>query len=61
MVPISLDALWKEPGFKVTRGSRDLKPHLLERNYADFANLDYGEALERLLRALRRHTEQKEG
>ena len=60
MVPISLDGLWKESGFKVTRGSRDLKPHLLERNYADFANLDYDEALERLLRALRRHIAQKE-
>jgi len=61
MVPISLDDLWKESGFRVTRGSRDLKPHLLERNYADFAKSDYNEALERLLRSLRRRTEQKQG
>lgn len=59
MVPISLDDLWKEPGFRVMRASRDLKPYLLHRNYADFANLAYEEALERLLRALRRETERR--
>ncbi|MCJ7491761.1 MAG: toll/interleukin-1 receptor domain-containing protein [Dehalococcoidia bacterium] len=28
MVPISLDDLWKEPGFRVMRGTGDLKPFL---------------------------------
>lgn len=54
VLPISLDNLWKEPGFKVMRDSRDLKPFLLDRNYADFANLPYDDALERLLTGLRR-------
>lgn len=52
LVPISLDDIWKQPGFRVMRGSRDLKPYLLERNYADFANPDYARALERLLGGL---------
>lgn len=54
LVPISLDNLWKEPGFRIMRGNRDLKPFLLDRNYADFANLEYQEALQRLLAGLRR-------
>lgn len=54
LVPISLDDLWKEPGFKVVRGERDLKPFLLDKNYADFRNLPYDQALERLLRGLSR-------
>ncbi len=60
IVPISLDDLWKAPGFRVMRAERDLKPYLLERNHADFANLDYEDALERLLKGLRRETEQKD-
>jgi hypothetical protein len=56
MVPISLEDLWKEHGFKVMRNpqARDLKPFLLDRNYADFANKSYEEALEELLKGLRR-------
>jgi len=54
MVPISLDDLWKERGFRVQRGEVDLKPFLMERNYADFANKPYEEALEKLLTGLRR-------
>lgn len=54
VVPISLDDLWKEKGFKVMRGERDLKPFLLDKNYADFASLAYQEALERLLEGLKR-------
>lgn len=54
IVPISLDDLWKEKGFRVMRGERDLKPFLLDKNYADFANLPYDQALERLLRGLSR-------
>lgn len=57
MVPVSLDDLWREPGFRVMRGSRNLKPFLLERNYADFANLPYDDALERLLTGLKRKTD----
>lgn len=54
IIPISLDNDWQAPGFEVRRGTRDVKPFLLERNWADFAKLPYEEALERLLRALRR-------
>ena len=54
MIPISLDGLWKQPGFRVVRGTRDLKPSLLDRNYADFANLPYQKALGRLLKDLKR-------
>jgi uncharacterized protein YjbI with pentapeptide repeats len=59
VVPISLDDLWKERGFRVQRAERDLKPFLMERNYADFSNWDsdaarYDKALEELLKGLRR-------
>ncbi len=54
LVPISLDDLWKQPGFKVFRGTRDLRPSLIDRNYADFANLPYEKAFERLLKGLER-------
>jgi hypothetical protein len=54
LVPISLDDLWKEPGFPVVRATRDLKPFLLDKNYADFANKPYEEALAELLKGLRR-------
>jgi len=55
MVPVSLDNLWKESGFRIMRGNRDLKPFLLERNYADFSGeASYRETLERLLRGLER-------
>jgi len=54
LVPISLTDLWKQPGFRVVRGTKDLKPFLLEWNYADFLKLSYEEALERLLKGLSR-------
>ncbi len=54
MVPAFLDGLWKEPGFKVIRGPRDLKPFLLEPKCADFVSLPYEEAMERPQKALRR-------
>lgn len=55
IIPISRDKLWKEPGFKVTRGTRDLKPFLMERNYANFEEgSDYKKELNRLLKALER-------
>jgi len=55
MVPISLNDLWKVDGFRVMRGSRDLKHFLLNRNYADFSDpASYEKSLERLLRGLER-------
>ena len=55
IVPISLDRTWKAEGFPVKRGSRDLKPFLLERNYANFEEgSDYEKELNRLLKALER-------
>jgi hypothetical protein len=56
LVPISLDDLWKAPGFRVARGTggRDLKPFLIERNWADFDKVGYKKGLERLLVGLRR-------
>lgn len=55
MVPISLDNLWKESGFSVKRGQRDLKPFLLELNYADFTDEStYNKSLRKLLKGLKR-------
>jgi hypothetical protein len=55
IIPISLDDLWMEKGFRVMRGERDLKPFLLERNYADFSdNSQYESSLNRLLEGLER-------
>ena len=53
MVPVSLDNLWKADGFRVMRGNRDLRPFLLDKNYADFSDPKTCEnALSGLLRAL---------
>ena len=55
IVPISLDSIWKEPGFRVMLGERDFKPFLVGRQHADFAfTTTYVGELERLLAALRR-------
>ena len=55
MVPLSLDNIWGADGFRVMRGSRDLKPFLLERNYADFSgSTPYEDSLGQLLRGLKR-------
>lgn len=55
IVPISLDNTWKQSGFVVKRGQHDLKPFLLERNYADFCDESkYNESLSRLLRGIKR-------
>lgn len=55
IVPISVDNLWKQNGFSVKRGQRDLKPFLLERNYADFIDKSkYEVSLKRLLKGLKR-------
>lgn len=53
LVPVSLDDTWKETGFLVRRGTEDLKPFLLERNYADFSSpKHYREEFRRLLRGV---------
>jgi uncharacterized protein YjbI with pentapeptide repeats len=52
IIVVSADNLWKEPGFPVQRNGRDLKGLLLEKNYADFANLSYKKALDALIDAL---------
>ena len=55
IVPISVDNLWKKNGFWVRRGKRDLKPFLLERNYADFCDEStYNDSLCDLLRGIKR-------
>lgn len=55
IIPISLDELWKQPEFRVVRAGRDLKPFLMERNYADFGQgRDFNQGFQRLLRALQR-------
>jgi uncharacterized protein YjbI with pentapeptide repeats len=52
IVPVSLDIDWKHEGFEVERG-RNLKPFLLERNYADFCDeRRYSQSLKRLLKGL---------
>ena len=56
MIPISLDDTWKQPGFRVMRANRDLKPFLLDRNYADFGPWhDYDMSFNRLSQGLRWH------
>jgi len=57
IIPVSIDNLWKKKGFRVMRGELDLKPFLLDRNYADFSNkLNYKYELNRLLKALENTT-----
>lgn len=56
LIPISLDELWKEKGFLVMREGRNLKPYILDRNYADFCSgFDYKENFDKLLRALKKN------
>ena len=59
LIPISLEETWKKPGFKVMREGRDLKPFLMERNYADFSDPSkYEASLEHLLTGLEREDRQ---
>jgi hypothetical protein len=65
LVPISLDNIWREEGFLVRRGARDLKQYLKDQIYADFVGWDkdekiYQKGLERLLKALQREKAAKE-
>jgi hypothetical protein len=52
IVPVSVDDLWEEPGFRVVRGVKDLKPFLSDRNYVDFHSTPFEEATKRLLKGL---------
>ena len=53
IIPVSLDDVWKAPGFEVRRAGRDLKPFLLDRYWADFSReAEYDNALAKLLRGL---------
>jgi len=55
IIPISLDNLWKQEGFRVKRGQRDLKPFLIERNYADFVvKSKYKQSINKLLKGLKK-------
>jgi len=54
LVPISLEEGWKHDNYKADCLGTDLKPFLIDRNYADFANKPYDEALAELLKGLRR-------
>jgi hypothetical protein len=52
LIPISVDETWKERGFRISRGDRDLRPYLLERNYTDFSPDKELGAMARLLEGL---------
>ena len=53
IIPISLDDLWRADSFEVWSGGQDLKPFLVERNWADFSReAEYDNALAKLLRGL---------
>ena len=55
IIPISLDNTWREDGCLIMRGKHDLKPFLLERNYADFSDKSqYAASLNKLLKGLER-------
>jgi hypothetical protein len=54
LVPVSLEDGWRHDNYKVDCLGTDLKPFLIDRNYADFASKPYDKALEELLKGLRR-------
>jgi hypothetical protein len=55
MIAISLDNIWKEPGFRVMRGQRDLKLFRLEQNYVDFIDAStYQASIDKFLKDLER-------
>lgn len=55
LIPVSLDDVWQHRGFRVIWSTRDLKPLLQERNYADFSDESaYQTSLAKLLAALER-------
>lgn len=55
IIAVSRDDDWKADDFSVRRGDSDLKPHLLERNYADMSKArNVGGQTRRLLERLKR-------
>jgi len=55
MIPLSLDELWQHRNYHVSWNARDLKPFLLDKNYADFHDESaYEASLARLFVALER-------
>lgn len=59
IIPVSLDNIWTEPGFRVHGPTKDLKDFLLNNVWASFAGWEkdpkrYQEGLERLLKGLER-------
>ena len=56
IICVSMDELWKQDGFLVQRAGRDLKPHLMERNYSDFTHQrHFGDRARKLVKALEKH------
>lgn len=53
IIPIYVDSSWTSPSFRIERGGNNLKPFLLDRNYADFVNKSFDEAISRLVKAIR--------
>jgi hypothetical protein len=54
IIPISLDNKWMAPKFKIRRGTRDLKPFLMEQNYINFTTPEFDVSIERLIKALKK-------
>lgn len=55
IIPISLDNDWKEDGFLVNRGQRDLKQDMIGYTYVDFSeSSNYKASFRRLLKGLKR-------
>lgn len=53
IIPVSIDISWTEPTFYIKRGSNDLKPFLIQRNYADFVTKPFDYALDKLADAIK--------
>lgn len=53
IIPIAVDKGWLPEEFHADRGLINLMPFLRERNYADFAEMPYQKAIERLIKALK--------
>lgn len=52
IVPISIDSQWTSSSFVVERGGSNLKPFLLDRNYADFVTKPFDVALDKLIKGI---------
>jgi len=56
MMPVSLDNIWKQPGFVIRRGQReDFKAFLLRKTYVDFSDESkYADSFSKLLAGIKR-------